>query len=79
MSNSEEYNNIPVFYCKHCLSLKIKTVVTGLNLDYCDECGSTDIDTTDIENWRNLYRDRYGFDYLTKEIKDNGRKRETYL
>ena len=35
--NKEEYNNIPVHYCKECLSLKIKTVTEGLNLDYCDE------------------------------------------
>lgn len=39
----------------------------GLNLDYCDECGSTDIGQLHIEEWRNLYRDRYGFDYLTNK------------
>ena len=35
-------------------------------LDYCDECGSTAIGTTDIETWRQLYKDRNGFDYLEK-------------
>jgi hypothetical protein len=68
-----EYNNEPVFYCKSCLSLRIKTVASGLNLDFCDECGSTDIEQAHIEEWRNLYRQRYGFDYLTKEI-NNGRE-----
>jgi hypothetical protein len=74
MNNSKEYNDEPVFYCKSCLSLKIKTVASGaLGLDYCDDCGSTDVETTDIESWRQLYRERYGFDYLTKEIY-NGRE-----
>lgn len=69
MDNLEEYNNEPVYYCKGCLSLKIKTVMEGLNLDYCDECGCTDIDKTHINNWKDLYKNRYGFEYLNKEIK----------
>lgn len=64
----EQYNNEPVFYCTDCLSLKIKTVATGLDLDFCDECGSTSIAQTHIEEWENLYRERYGFDYLTGNI-----------
>lgn len=67
--NTSDYNNEPVYYCKSCLSLKIKTVTAGLDLDYCDECSSTDIGQTDIETWRNLYKERYGFDFLTKELK----------
>lgn len=35
-------------------------------LDYCDECGATDIAQTDIETWKKMYRDRFGFDYLDK-------------
>lgn len=62
----EQYNNEPVFYCKSCLSLKVKTVVVDSDLDYCDECGSTDIGQTSIEEWRRLYKERYGFDYLDK-------------
>lgn len=69
MANSEEYNNEPVFYCKNCLSLKIKTVTAGLDLDYCEECGGTDIKQAHIEEWRTLYKNKYGFDYLTKELK----------
>lgn len=76
----EEYNNEPVFYCKDCLSLRVKTVTEGLDLDFCDDCGSTNIATAHIEEWRALYRDRYGFDYLTNELIDNGRdKQQTYL
>ena len=78
--DSSNYNDEPVFYCKSCLSLAVKTVVSGLDLDYCDECGSTDIEQTHIEEWRKLYRERYGFDYLTKELNNNGREdRKTEL
>lgn len=67
-TSKEQYNNEPVFYCKSCLSLKVKTVVVSSDLDFCDECGSTDIGKAHIEEWRRLYKDRYGFDYLDKYI-----------
>ena len=62
----EAYNNEPVFYCKHCLSLKVKSVPGMEELDYCDDCGATAIAQTDIETWRQLYRQKFGFDYLDK-------------
>ena len=67
--NKEEYNNIPVHYCKECLSLTIKTVTEGLNLDYCDECGCTNTEQSHINEWKILYKERYGFDFLNKELK----------
>lgn len=73
MNSTNEYNDEPVLYCKSCLSLRIKTVVAGLNLDYCDVCGSTEIDQTHISNWEELHRKTYGFDYLTNKLNDNGR------
>ena len=73
MGNSKDFNDEPVFYCKGCLSLRIKSVAPGLGLDYCDECGCTDIEQVHIEEWRTLYKARYGFDYLTKELNNNGR------
>lgn len=69
MGKLEEYNNIPVYYCRECLSLKIKTVTEGLNLDYCDECSCTNIEQAHIDDWRKLYKDRYGFDFLTRKLK----------
>jgi hypothetical protein len=51
------------------MSLRIKSVAQGLNLDYCDECGSTDIEQAHIEEWRKLYRDMYGFDFINKKIR----------
>lgn len=65
MNEVEDYNDEPVHYCKNCLSLRIKSVFTGLNLDYCDECGGTIIEQTHIDKWRELYKERYGFDYLS--------------
>jgi hypothetical protein len=64
--NKEEYNNEPVYYCTHCLSLCIKGVPGMQGLDYCDDCGATDIKTTHIEEWKNLYKSKYGFEYLEK-------------
>lgn len=66
MEETKNYNKEPVFYCRHCLSLKIKSVPSMSELDYCDDCGTTDIGKTDIESWRTLYKNRYGIDYLDK-------------
>lgn len=60
----ENFNKEPVFWCKKCLSLRIKTVPSMNGLDYCDDCGSTDVEKGDIDYWRTLYKERYGFDYL---------------
>ena len=61
---TEDYNDIPVYYCKNCLSLKI------INLDeedcYCDDCGSTAIETAHIDEWKKMYKDKYGKDFTEK-------------
>ena len=57
MENKEDYNNIPVYYCKRCLSLRVLTLTESM--DYCDECGCTDIATTDINTWESLYLKKY--------------------
>ena len=59
--SNEEYNEEPVFYCTHCLSLRVKALDSYV--DYCDNCGSTDIETTDIFTWREMYRKRFGRDF----------------
>lgn len=58
---TEDYNNEPVYYCKQCLSLKIK-VVGGY--DFCDDCGNASIATAHIEEWEKLYEERYGHKFL---------------
>jgi len=62
----EEYDKIPVYYCTECLSLKIRTLGDIPGNEYCDECGSTDIDTIDIFNWEKRYRHKYGHKFVNK-------------
>ena len=65
-----DYNAIPVFYCKHCLSLNIKTVDESIDteyLDFCADCGSTEIGQTDIHTWEKMYEQKYGKNFLTGE------------
>ena len=69
MGENNEYNKEPVYYCKHCLSLKIKSVPDMEELDYCDECGCTNTEQSHINEWKTLYKERYGFDFLNKELK----------
>ena len=56
----EEYNQIPVFYCRKCLSLKIRNVERIDNSEYCDDCGSTDIAQASVDEWDAMYVARYG-------------------
>lgn len=57
------YNREPVYYCKHCLSLKVLRMSIKSDDCYCDECGSTDIMSTDIYTWKSMYRNRYKKDF----------------
>lgn len=59
-----EYNKEPVYYCKHCLSLKVMSVAGLSDAEYCDECGSTNIESTSIEEWETLYKEKHGMRYL---------------
>lgn len=64
----EQYNEIPVLYCKQCLSLKIMQVYG--TIDYCDNCGSTDVEETDINSWEQKYIETNGEPYIIKENKN---------
>lgn len=70
-TSKEQYNKEPVVFCKHCLSLKVR--ISG-NLDYCDDCGCTELGETDIHHWEELYEQKYGIKYLNK--RKNGRERQ---
>ena len=67
-SPKEDYNKIPVHYCKECLSLAVMRVARMDDACYCDTCGSTDIEQTSIEEWEELYKKRYGFRYLDNTL-----------
>ncbi len=59
--SKEDYEKIPVAYCRNCLSLNIMKIDDDdPELDYCDECGSTSILVTNIDKWRELYKEKYG-------------------
>lgn len=49
---NEEYDSIPVFYCRRCRSLLILSDPEAG--DYCAECGSTDIGSALIGNYLKL-------------------------
>lgn len=63
-NNVNDYNKIPVLYCKHCLSLNIRSISAIEDSDYCDDCGATDIGECSIEEWESLYKEKYGHTYL---------------
>lgn len=57
---NSEYDKEPVYYCKRCLSLAIKTIGS---YDYCSDCNCTDIGTANIHDWEEMYRQKYGKDF----------------
>lgn len=56
--SKEDYNAVPVVYCKNCLSLKV--LVLDDEMEYCDKCGCTITETTDITSWEKMYERKYG-------------------
>jgi len=50
-----------VLYCKRCLSLAI---MSEYDTDYCKECGCTDIGSTSIEHWQEMYEEKYHKKYI---------------
>ena len=64
MEEKQNYNEEPVFYCKGCLSLKIRNIPSMEDSEFCDECSSTDIGQCSIEEWEKMYTERYGHRYL---------------
>ena len=53
-----------MFYCKTCLSLKIRNIPNMEDSDYCDDCGSTDIESTHISEWEEVYKNKLGHSFL---------------
>lgn len=63
-SRMNEYNNIPVVYCKHCLSLAIRSLEE--DSDFCDKCGNTETEKTDIFTWEKMYEEKYNTKFINK-------------
>jgi hypothetical protein len=69
-------NNDPITYCKTCLSLYIKTVEfekseegEERDVHYCVPCGNTDLHELPVDQWEDLYEEKYGERFLTKSKK----------
>ena len=57
----QSFNEEPVYYCAHCLSLKIREVN---GLEFCDNCNSTDIETSSLQEWEEKYEQQYGHKFI---------------
>ena len=65
--DNNSYDDEPVYYCKRCLSLNIRSIPLVPDQDYCGDCGAVDVETTDIEDWKRLYKEKYGRDFIVNE------------
>lgn len=60
----DKYNAIPVVYCSDCLSIKISTID---GIDYCEDCGSTNMKEANIFDWEKMYKAKYSNTFLEKK------------
>lgn len=63
MEENIDYNAIPVYYCKDCLSLNIKG---DGPIDYCDTCSSTEVGQCSLEEYDEFYYKKHGEKYFYK-------------
>lgn len=73
ITKQDDYNNVPITYCKTCLSIKIKTVPftkgalgESRDIDYCVPCGNTNMEETHIRDWEQKYEEKYGETFLNQ-------------
>lgn len=59
----EDYNAEPVLYCSKCYSLKI-VHEDAIHSDCCGKCGCSDLQTSSIEEWESLFKNRYGHKFV---------------
>lgn len=69
--NKKQYNEEPVLFCKHCLSLNIQDVLNNtsdeikiLGTEYCSNCSSASIGIATLEHWKELYKEKYHRNYI---------------
>jgi len=70
ITSKESSNNEPITYCKTCLSIHIKTVKfedTEQEVDYCVNCSNTDLETSHVSEWEDMYEAKYGERFLTSK------------
>ena len=67
ITKKQDYNNVPIHYCKTCLSINLKVVefaAQNREVTFCVTCGNTDIDSTHVTEWEDFYKDKYGKKFL---------------
>lgn len=79
MVENNEYNDIPVIYCRDCLSLDVRNFippseteqVEGVldDADFCYTCGSTNLAVATIKEYIELFNKKYGHNPWEKKKK----------
>lgn len=77
ITKKQDYNNVPVTYCKTCLKLHIKDVEFPKDsvkdskeqtvVSYCVDCGNTDLDTAHVSEWDDMYLEKYGKRFIDEK------------
>lgn len=67
----EEYNDVPLFYCKRCLSLAILRIDDLEGIDYCKKCGGTEVGVSLLDTWEQMYKDMYGKKLIKQKNLEN--------
>lgn len=62
----EDYNAEEVLYCARCYSLKI-VYEEAIDADCCGDCGCSDILSCSIDEWEELYKNRYGKKFVDRK------------
>ena len=57
-TQQSNYNDEPVHYCKHCLSLS-NPIVLDDGTEYCEFCGSTEFVDSHIDEWEKQFEQKY--------------------
>lgn len=63
----KDYDEEPVYYCTRCLSLNIRQIPMIENQYCCADCGTVTLGSASIEEWMELYRKKYGRDFIVKK------------
>ncbi len=78
VTQKQDYNNVPVAYCKTCLSLavvevnlssSVATDDTIPKICYCSKCSNTEVEEAHITEWEEKYEQRFGKKFLDEDNK----------
>lgn len=59
------YDSEPVKFCTKCLSLKV-LYEDIRDIEYCGECGCTDVEEAPLDVWEQKYEKKYGHKFVEK-------------